>query len=558
MKSDRTKALFARYRNQIGGILVLIGFIAAFAILTIAEFSSTGNRLPLNAYLLTSAVLIVASCAFFQLQTYNRQQSQILSMQLKENAIMRAALDRHAIVSVTNAAGEIIDVNDRFVEVFGYSRNECIGRTPRFVHDDEEGQNFFVSIREKMAKGISWSGEHSALTKDGQRRWFKATIVPMMDKSGRLIKSISIRSDVTSLRAAAADRQIRSLLDNLQDEVYIYRLSDLTLTYMNNSACKRHGWSFDEIGQYKVLDTDAKLEEDRIRRRLAPLVRGDVETVYLFNSDPDHPTEISTRLFEQVNGEMVFISLVRDVTERQAVQRAKLSSVSVVSHELRTPLTSIAGALKMLEGRFDGDLSPQAREILKIAGRNTDRLLFIVNDILDLEKIEAGQMQFDKSKIDLDALVRDAVVSHETYASGLKVALTYETHVETAYVEADPSRLMQVMANLISNAAKYSYEGEAVSIAVSDAGTAWRVAVRDRGPGISKDGLKKLFDTFSQLQASDGVRREGTGLGLAITKRILDRHGATIRVSSEVGQGSCFYFDIPKAEAPEIAAHQAA
>ncbi|QFT48704.1 Sensor protein kinase WalK (plasmid) [Roseivivax sp. THAF40] len=558
MNALKAKPILAKLRHQIGGILVVAGLLAAFGLITILKFSGALDFLSLNLYLLVSVVLIVSSCAFFQLQTYNRQQAKILSMQLKENAVMRAALDKHAIVSVTNAYGEIIDVNERFVEVLGYSRNECIGRTPQFIHDVEDAENMFLQIRTCIAQGVPWSGEHSSLTKSGERRWFKATIVPMTDKSGKLIKAISIRSDVTNMRAAAADRQVRVLLDNLQDEVYIYRLSDLSITYMNNSACKRRGWDPSEVASHKITDTYHKLQESRIRETLEPLVRGDVETTYWQNSDPESPTEISTRLFEQADGEMVFISLVRDITERQALQRAKLSSVSVVSHELRTPLTSIAGALKMLQGRFDSDLSPQARDILKIAARNTDRLLFIVNDILDLEKIEAGQMTFAKEEVDLDTLIRDAVDSHQTYADNLKVKLAFQSRGPGAMVEGDPARLMQVMANLISNAAKYSYEGDTVDVSVTDHRTAWRVAVQDNGPGIDAEGLRKLFDTFAQLQATDGVRREGTGLGLAITKRILDKHEAKIRVESTVGEGSCFYFDMPKAQVQAIETDQAA
>ncbi|SIT06139.1 PAS/PAC sensor signal transduction histidine kinase [Roseivivax lentus] len=558
MRAERIRRALSRYRSTLGGALVVSGLLVAFAILTILEFSPATDYLSFDIYLLTSTVLIVASCAFFQLQTYNKQQSQILSMQLKENAAMRGALDTHAIVSVTNSAGEIIDVNERFAETFGYSRHECIGRTPHFLYDGKDGTRVFLEIREKISKGISWSGEHSAVMKSGERRWFQATIVPITDKSGRLIKAISIRSDVTSLRAAAADRQVRGLLDNLQDEVYIYRLTDLSITYMNNSACQRHGWTQDEALRRRILDIDPQLDEARIRERLAPLVRGDVETTFSLTNESETPTEISTRLFEQANGEMVFISLVRDVTERQALARAKLSSVSMVSHELRTPLTSIAGALKMLEGRFTSDLTSQAGELLKIAARNTDRLLFIVNDILDLEKIEAGQMRFEKEHIDLDVLIRDAVVSHQTYASGLKVGLAYSSDRSGAMIEGDPARLMQVMANLISNAAKYSYEGDVVDVSVTDHGTAWRVAVRDRGPGISEDGIKKLFDTFAQLQAADGVRREGTGLGLAITKRILDKHSASIHVESRLGEGSCFYFDMPKAQMQALETDKAA
>ncbi|MHA6326428.1 PAS domain-containing sensor histidine kinase [Roseivivax sp. CAU 1753] len=548
MNPEPMKKILSNNRVQLVALLVIACLLGAFGFLTVNELSPDHAHMSLDVYLVTMAILIVAGGAFFQLHVFNRQQSRILAMQLRENTAMRAALDTHAIVTVTDASGTIIDVNERFVETYGYSRDESIGQTPHFMHDGKDGQNFFHQIRSGLARGESWSGEHSAITKTGERRWFKATIVPMTDKKGRLLKAISIRTDVTALRAAAVDSQVRGLLDNLQDEVYIYRISDLQIRYMNNSACARLGWDQADCTNRTILDTKQSMKAAEAHAHLEPLLRGEVAATYVQTTDPDRPTEIATSLFEQDNGEFVFISVVRDITERQALARAKLSSVSVVSHELRTPLTSIAGALKMLQGRFEADLSPQASGILDIAARNTDRLLFIVNDILDLEKIEAGKMSFDVQEVDLEALVSDAVVSHQTFASGRNVRLAYEAECRDATVHGDPARLMQVMSNLLSNAAKYSGEGDVVTVNISDRGAVWRVAVRDRGPGISDEGKKKLFETFAQLTAADGVKRVGTGLGLAITKRILDRHGASIDVDSRVGSGATFFFDIPKAE----------
>ena len=340
MRAGQANKIAASYRFHLGGLLVLCGLMTVFGLLTIMEFSPGGAVVSLDFYLIICAILIVAGGAFFQLHAYNRQQSQILAMQRKENVVMRAALDTHAIVSVTGPDGQIIDVNDRFVETFGYSRHEAIGQTPHFIHDAADGPNFFLQIRNQIAGGEPWSGEHSALTKSGERRWFKATVVPMTDKRGRLLKSISIRTDVTELRAAEANRQLSALLDNLQDEVYIYRVSDLSITYMNNVACDRFGWHKDDLKGRSILETNPKMSEEKIRSVLAPLVSGELETAYVQLDDPDMPTEISTSLFEQADRELVFISVVRDITERQALARAKLSSVSVVSHELRTPLTS--------------------------------------------------------------------------------------------------------------------------------------------------------------------------------------------------------------------------
>ncbi|MHA7875170.1 PAS domain S-box protein [Roseivivax sp.] len=523
----------------------MIGLLATFIVTAFATVESEEARSP-DIYLLLTAFLFVAVGAFYKLQQTSLRRDQMLMMQRKENAAMRVALDTHAIVSVTDAVGTIIDVNERFVELTGYTRSEAIGRTPRFLHECAEGENTFHVIRKSLDQGLSWHGEHCSVTKNGERRWFEVTVVPMMDRRGKLMKAISVRTDVTEQRAAEGDRQMRAILDNLQDEVFIYNLDDTSLRYMNRAACDRFGWALDEVAGKSMRDIREDFEIDRFRAHVAPLLEGKVDATYAQGKLAGSPVEVSTSILETADGERVFISILRDIRERHALARAKLSSVSVVSHELRTPLTAISGAIKMLRGRFEQDMSREAAGVVEIAERNCDRLLFIVNDILDVEKIEAGKMAFDKKHIDLNGLVNEAVTTLQTYASGLNVRIALESDCDNAMVEADQARLMQVMSNLVSNAAKYSSSGDVVTVSLADNGNCWRVAVRDSGPGISRENQKKLFDTFAQISAADGKKRLGTGLGLAITRRILDNHQARIAVQSEIGKGSTFYFDIPK------------
>ena len=532
-------------RRNLGLALVLGGIFGAFAALSLAEFGYDGG-LPLDLYLLMTATLIVSAGAFFQLHLYNRQQEQKLELERKENAVMRMALDTHAIVSVTDSQGRIIDVNSRFTELTGYERNEIIGRTPRFLHESEEGTQTFHMIRAALDQGRTWHGEHCSITKTGEKRWFEVTVVPMMSQRRELVKAISVRTDVTEQRAAEADRQMSAILDNMQDEVFIYRARDLRMHYMNEAACARFGWKTADVKSKTMTDIRGDFDEARFRRHLAPLFSGSVTTTYLQGQHSGDPVEVATSLFEAVDGEKLLISVLRDIREREALARAKLSSVSVVSHELRTPLTAISGAIKMLKGRFSDEYSKQVGGIVDIAERNCERLLFIVNDILDLEKIEAGKMSFDKKPLAIDALASEAISSLQPYASELGVRLSLETQVEDAMVEADASRMMQVMSNLLSNAAKYSSEGDVVNVAVTATEGGWRVAVKDHGPGIGPEDQAKLFNTFAQINAADGKKRLGTGLGLAITRRILDNHGARIGVDSVVGKGSTFYFEIPK------------
>ena len=248
-------------------------------------------------------------------------------------------------------------------------------------------------------------------------------------------------------------------------------------------------------------------------------------------------------------GEQRFFSgIVRDITERKYVEKMKNEFISTVSHELRTPLTSIRGSLGLLLGGIVGKLPDQAMEMLRIAGNNTTRLLMLINDILDIQKIESGKMAFHNERFALMPFLEQAVQEHTAYGEQHHVRFVITQRVNSARLLADKARLMQVMGNLLSNAAKFSPEGEQVEIAVSRKNEDFlRIAVSDVGPGIPEDAMESLFEQFTQVDSSDTRKKGGTGLGLAITKAIVENLGGEISVDSDVGKGSTFYVDLPEA-----------
>lgn len=241
------------------------------------------------------------------------------------------------------------------------------------------------------------------------------------------------------------------------------------------------------------------------------------------------------------------VGVATDVTERLKAQRMKDEFVSIVSHELRTPLTSIRGSLGLLEGGVAGEMTPKAVELTRIARTNADRLIRLINDILDLEKMESGRMELRRRRIKL-LDVCDAVVEElRGIASGAGVTVAVERGVN-ATVRADADRIHQVITNLLSNAIKFSSDGDTVRVVVSDsAGGRVRVAVHDQGPGISNLDLDRLFQKFSQLDSSSSRAKMGSGLGLVIAKSIVEGHGGRIWVESEVGRGSMFAFELAHA-----------
>jgi len=245
-----------------------------------------------------------------------------------------------------------------------------------------------------------------------------------------------------------------------------------------------------------------------------------------------------------------FVGVVRDISEHKRMERMKNEFISTVSHELRTPLTSIRGALALVLKKSGHLLPDKSLQMLETANRNSERLTLLVNDILDLEKIEGGQLEFEFSSVDLTKLLAQAVTANEAYAQRLHV--TFHTVLDGAPVLAwiDEPRIFQVMANLLSNAAKFSPPGGRVeiSLAFPDAGFV-RVQVRDHGRGIPEGFRSNIFGRFNQADASDSRQRGGAGLGLSITKAIVEHHGGHIGFDSVMGQGSTFYFDVPLAPA---------
>jgi signal transduction histidine kinase/DNA-binding response OmpR family regulator len=239
------------------------------------------------------------------------------------------------------------------------------------------------------------------------------------------------------------------------------------------------------------------------------------------------------------------LAVIRNITERRQLERMKNEFVSVVSHELRTPLTSIRGALGLLAGGAMGPLSERASHLVEIAASNCERLVRLINDILDIEKIESGRMRFALRPLDLVALVDSAIESNRVYGENFKVRFELTSTSGPVRVQADPDRLTQVLTNLLSNAAKFSPAGSSVGVEVTTGEGQARVAVTDRGTGIPESFRSRIFERFAQADGSDQRKVGGSGLGLAISKLIVERHGGSISFSTASGAGTTFYFTIP-------------
>ncbi|OGI03362.1 MAG: hypothetical protein A2Y25_08525 [Candidatus Melainabacteria bacterium GWF2_37_15] len=248
----------------------------------------------------------------------------------------------------------------------------------------------------------------------------------------------------------------------------------------------------------------------------------------------------------------VFISIItvilifRDIAQKEESDRLKNEFVSTVNHELRTPLTAIRGALGLITSGALGEIPDQTKELVKIAYENSIRLINLINDILDMEKIEAGKMKFNMEQIEIMPVVKQAVELNKAY--GDQYGITYEIDkiLPSAKVNADKDRLSQVITNLLSNAAKFSPKNSAVHISVSRTDKFVRVSIKDQGSGIPEKFQSRIFQKFMQADASDTRQKGGTGLGLSICKSIIDKMGGNIGFETRINEGTTFYFDLPE------------
>lgn len=299
---------------------------------------------------------------------------------------------------------------------------------------------------------------------------------------------------------------------------------------------------------HTVLHVNEAVEEhcsDRCQTRhaLSTHERSSGQEVFLRKDGTSFPVEFSVNpMVEQ--GEIVGSVLsFRDISQRYALDRMKDEFISTVSHELRTPLTSIRGALGLLSAGLMGEVTDKAANLLRIAVSNSDRLVRLINDILDLERMQSGRAPLALRRCALNEVVQQAVDGMNPMAEAAKIRLVIEAG--PAAVEADSDRLLQVVTNLLSNAIKFSPSDSVVRVRLKSGSEGVTVSVIDQGRGIPADKLESIFDRFQQVDASDSRQKGGTGLGLAICRTIIHQHSGRIWAERNPDRGATFSMFLP-------------
>jgi PAS domain S-box-containing protein len=259
-----------------------------------------------------------------------------------------------------------------------------------------------------------------------------------------------------------------------------------------------------------------------------------------------HQFPMDLAISESVSrGETIFIGIVRDITERKRLDKLKSEFVSTVSHELRTPLTAIHGSLKLIESGVVGDIPEGVQKLISMAQKNSTRLIVLINDLLDVEKLKAGKLVLNVETVDLAQLVNQAIQDNESFALSYQVSFVMKEVPHSIFVNADPLRLTQVITNLLSNAAKFSNQSKLVDIRIKIDDKKVKVEVQDYGTGLAQEFEQDVFKPFSQANNGNTRQQGGTGLGLHISKSLMEQMQGEIGFTTEKDKGSTFWITLP-------------
>lgn len=500
---------------------------------------------------------------------YNEAVDELQSSRNRLNAILDNVLD--GIITI-NEQGVVDSFNKSAENIFGYSANEVIGHNinmlmPEPYHSAHDCylHNFTTTGKKKI---IGIGREVTGKRKDcstfpmdlavsemwlGDKRMFTGLVRDITERK----KSEEDFANISRLSQAVVDGASHLIITtNTEGMILSFnRAAELALGYRSDELVgKKTPAVFHDPGEVVIRARELTNAGIPVEPGFGVFVaraqmqnEGEThEWTYIHKDGSRFPVTLTVSALRNSAGQIVaFLGIASDITERLKIERLKKEFVSTVSHELRTPLTSIRGSLGLLAGGVAGELPSQAKKLVNVAHKNSERLILLVNDILDMEKVEAGKMEFELEPTELISLLIQAMEANRAYAAQFNVSYVLEGDTSKKMVDVDPNRLLQVFANLLSNAAKFSPADDHVAVAASVGEGRVRVAISDHGVGIPEKFRNQIFEKFSQADSSDTRQRGGTGLGLSITKAIVEKMGGSIGFDSRPNVMTTFWVEFP-------------
>lgn len=452
-------------------------------------------------------------------------------------------------IHILDLEGNVIEVSNSFCDMLGYRRDELIGMNVSAWEARLSKTEIALAIREQFARQERSQLETKHRRKDGSIFDVEVSNLPLeLDGKPALFKS---SRDITERKQAEivqqeSEQRFRYMLETCPTAARIAMKSGSEVIYFNPRYAALIDATADQVTGVNPADYYVNAQDytdilqhlekgEQIFERLIELKIPGTGTKWA----------LASYLNIRYQGKPAVLGWFHDITETIRVERMKSEFVSTVSHELRTPLTAISGALGLMTSGTLGDIPGPVAQMMDIAHRNSQRLTYLINDLLDMEKLVAGKMQFDMQNHKLMPLIEESIEANNPYGADRRIRLTLVNAVPKVEVHVDRQRLLQVLSNLFSNAIKYSPDDGIVEVAIQEIGSLVRIAVTDHGSGIPAEFHSRIFQKFSQADATDTRQKGGTGLGLAITREFVERMGGHIGFASIEGQGASFYVDFP-------------
>jgi PAS domain S-box-containing protein len=484
----------------------------------------------------------------------SEQQASLVAAELEQLSLV-AKHTSNAVI-ITDRDGIVTWVNEGFTRISGYSLAEVIGHRPgHILQGTASDTNVVRQMSEAIKSGSGFNTEIINYHKNGTAYWISLSIEPVYDEQGKLSQFIAIESDISfqkklELELHEANALMASAARIAGVGVWQFDLVSNAI-FWSEQTRKIHEVSIDFI---PTFESAINFYPQEVHEELSNHVQKAIETRTPWEFELPLLTAKNRSIWVKSIGETVvendqvvkLIGTFQDVTQRRMIEKVQLEFISTVSHELRTPLTSIRGSLSLLASNVFGELPEKMQKLVDVAHRNSIRLVELVNDILDMNKLAAGALKIDSKDQDLIPVIHQAMEATQAYAIQYKVRVKLDTTLSHAWVKVDQGRMIQVLVNLISNACKFSKVDGVVELKLFTLNSCYILEVVDHGIGIAHDFFPRIFAQFAQADGSNTRPQGGTGLGLNISKTLVEKMHGDIGFRSIEGEGSTFWISLPE------------